>query len=311
MNISVIGMGGVGGYFGTRFARLLETEKDLHITFIARGEHLRQIRENGLFLDADDGTMHCRPSLATDMIEEMPVPDLCLVCVKEFDLGSAMERLRGRVSDRTVILPLLNGADIYERIRGVIKTGVVLPACVYIGTHIESPGMIKQRGGTCTIHFGKDPHNDYMDSRIFGLFDMAGIKYSWMDDPWPEIWGKYIFIAAYGLVTAYSGKSIGQILESPELSGHVRSIINEVVAIARARNVRLPESIAEDSFRKGEKFPYETGTSFQRDYAVKDKPDERDLFGGTVIRMGRELGIPTPATGFILGELESAKSMTR
>jgi len=191
--------------------------------------------------------------------------------------------------------------------RSVLNNGVILPSCVYIGSYIERPGMVTQRGGTRTIHFGKDPHNDYIDSRIFDVFDKAGIKYNWLDDPYPEIWSKFVFIASYGLVTAAFDKTIGEVVASGELSGHVKSIMNEVVSIARAKNVVLPAAIADDSFMKGEKFPFETKTSFQRDYAEMNKPDERVLFGGTIIRMGQQFGIPTPAAESVLNILQKNK----
>jgi len=247
------------------------------------------------------------PSMATDDMGELPLPDLCLVCVKGYDLSAALMQMAPVVSEKTVIIPLMNGVDIYDRIRGVIKNAHIFPACVYIGAHIEKPGVVIQRGGRCTIHFGGDPRNGYMDSRIPALFDRAGIKYDMMDNPYSEIWGKFIFIAAYGLVTAYSGKTIGQVLESQELSGYVRSIMNEVVDIARAGNVQLSAAAAEDSFLKGKAFPYDTKTSLQRDYEVIDKRDERDLFGGTIIRLGRERGIATPVAGFIYTELDKRK----
>jgi 2-dehydropantoate 2-reductase len=307
MNIAVLGIGGVGGFFGGKLAHTAETGSGLHVSFIARGMHLREIQKNGLLLDTDDGRMVCMPQLATDNINEIPVPDLCLVCVKSFDLEAVLHVLKDKVTDKTIILPLLNGVDVYERVRAVIKTGVVLPSCVYIGTHIERPGEVRQRGGSCTIHLGKDPYNDYMDNRIPEIFTRAGIKYNLAHNAYPEIWGKYIFIAAFGLVTAYSGKSIGQVLESQELSGYVKSIMDEVAAIAMAKNVQLSESAAGDAFLKGKNFPYETKTSFQRDFEVIDKPDERDLFGGTIIRLGKELGIAVPAADFIYAELNKIK----
>lgn len=195
MNIAVLGIGGVGGFFGGKLAHMADEGSGLHVSFMARGMHLREIQKNGLLLDSDEGRIVCIPALATDNINDIPVPDLCLVCVKSFGLETVLHGLKDKVSDRTIILPLLNGVDVYERIRAVIKTGVVLQSCVYVGTHIERPGEVVQRGGSRTIHFGNDPYNDYMDTRVFALFDRAGIKYNWMDDPYPEIWGKFIFIA--------------------------------------------------------------------------------------------------------------------
>ncbi len=307
MNIAVIGIGGVGGFFGGKLAQLLKKDSSIKITFVARGEHLCEIQKNGLHLDTDEGLMTCVPTLATDRISDIPVPDLCLVCVKSFDLDKTLNQLKEKVSDKTIILPLLNGVDIYERTRSVIQTGVILPSCVYVGTHIEKPGMVTQRGGTCTIHMGSDPMNDYMNDEVFDIFKRGEIKYNWMDDPYREIWSKYIFIGAFGPVCAAYDKTIGEVIESEELSGYVKAIMNEIVIISRLKNILLPESIADDSYNKGKKFPFETKTSFQRDYADRNKPDERDLFGGAVLRMGIESGVPTPVSEFVFNTMQKNK----
>jgi len=296
MNIAIIGTGGTGGYFGGKLTQILTKHPELKIFFIARGSHLQQIREHGLTLDTDEGEFLCTPTLATDSFDDLPQLDLVLVCVKGFDLEEALNKLKLHVHEKTMLLPLLNGVDIYERIRKVITTGVVFPACVYVGTHIERPGKVTQRGGTCMIHFGKDPAKGFIDQQIFGLLTEAGIKYTFYDDPYPEIWKKYIFIAAFGLVTAASGETIGAVMKSEELGTQVKRIMNEIRLIAEKRGIALSPSIVEESYQKGGNFPFETKTSFQRDYERADKPDERDLFAATIIRLGGEYGIATPAT---------------
>jgi 2-dehydropantoate 2-reductase len=207
-----------------------------------------------------------------------------------------------------MLLPFLNGVDIYDRIRTNIPRGTLFPACVYVATHIEKPGTVKQRGGSCTIHFGPDPRKKNVGPRLFELFKMAAIKYDWTENPYCEIWSKFVFIASFGLVTANFDKTLGQVVESAELSGYVKSIMAEVHALAVKKGVTLPSTVIEDSFEKGRKIPFEAKTSFQRDYEKKDKPDERDLFGGTIIRLGRELGVKTETTEMIYKSIQAGKA---
>jgi 2-dehydropantoate 2-reductase len=307
MNIAIIGIGGVGGYFGGKLTQLLKQDKDLNISFIARGKHLEEINKNGLLLDSDEGQMICRPDLATDRIEDLPDPDLCLVCVKSYDLDSAMTRLKPKIKDTTMILPLLNGVDIYERIRRIIPNGIVFPSCVYVGTHIEKPGKVTQRGGASAIIFGKDPRNSLTPDALFDLFNKANIKYKWTDDPYTEIWNKFVFIASFGLVTANFNKTIGEVLKSPELLKYTEDIMEEIIGIAARKKVRVNRSVIDDTFAKAKAFPFEAKTSFQRDFEIKSKPDERDLFGGTIIRMGKEAGVKTETTGKIYNSIQKNK----
>lgn len=307
MNIAVIGIGGVGGYFGGKLTQLLHDDKKLNIYFVARNQHLNEIQKNGLILDTDEYELICKPTKVTDNISELPILDFCLICVKSYDLDKILISLKEKISTKTMLLPLLNGVDIYERIRNIINNGIVFPSCVYIGTHIEKYGKVTQRGGACIIYFGKDPNNSYVNPVIFDLFKKSKIKYNWLDNPYTEIWSKYIFIASFGLVTAGFNKTIWEVLLSNELSNYVKLIISEIVAIANKKRIVLPASIEIDSYEKGRKFPLNTKTSFQRDFEYKEKPDERDLFGGTIIKMGNELGISTDTTKKIYDLIQRKK----
>lgn len=307
MNIAIIGIGGVGGYLGGKLTQLIKDEKELNIFFFARNQHLNEIKKNGLILDTDEGIITCVPTLATDNLSELPELDFCLICVKSYDLKNILVQLKSKITAKTMILPILNGVDIYERVRAIIKNGIVFPSCVYVSTHIEKPGKVTQRGAACTIHFGKDPNNDYVNPEIFEILKKANINYNWTDNPYVEIWSKFIFIASFGMVTANYNKTIGEVLQSEELSRDVKNIMKEIYNIALQKNVSLPATIIEDSYTKGNKFPFETKTSFQRDYENTDKPDERDIFGGTIIRLGEQLGVKTEATKKIYYSIQKNK----
>ena len=301
MKIGVIRIGGDGGYFGGKLASLIEKDNTHNIHFIARNEHLRAIQKNGLIIDTDEKVFTCHPDTASDQFDDLPQLDFCLICVKSYDLDNVLIQLKPKVNKNTMILPLLNGVDIYTRVKSVLNECVVFPSCVYVGTHIEKPGTITQRGGNGIIHFGKDPDNDFINPEIFTLFDESGIKYNWTDNPYTEIWSKFLFIASYGMVTAFSNKTIGEVVDTPQLVLYVKNIMKEIHEIAVRKNIQLPETILEDSFMKWKKFPYDTKTSFQRDFEKKDKPDERDIFGGTIIRMGKEFGISVKTTEEVYG----------
>jgi 2-dehydropantoate 2-reductase len=301
-NIAVIGIGGIGGYFGGKLTGVLRDDPQTRIFFVARGRHLEEIKANGLVLDAEEGPTLCRPTLATDSIADLPPLDFCLICVKGYDLSGVLERLKGKIGGSTVILPLLNGVDVFERTRAIVEDGYLHPACVYISTHIEKPGVVQQRGPAGNIFLGADPGAARENRSFLALFDKVGIHYAWKAEPFVDIWSKFLFIAPFGMVTADSGKTIGEVLQSEPQLDAVKKIMGEILALAGKKGVRLPPTAIEDTLAKAAKFPFDTRTSFQRDFATKGKPDERDLFGGSILRMGAELGVPTPA----MAELYSA-----
>jgi 2-dehydropantoate 2-reductase len=311
-NIAVIGVGGVGGYFGGKLCKLPQENTGCTVSFLARGDHLRAIQRDGLLLHSDGEDLVCRPSLGTSDFHQLPPPDLCLLCVKEFDLAPVLSRLAPLIRDQTVILPLLNGVDISARVRHVITNGILLPACVYVGTHIERPGVIAQKGGACKILFGPDPlYPQFSPNEILQLFGRANIKCEWTPDIQVEIWKKFIFICAFGLVTAAFDKTVGQVLDSDGLRADAQAIVNEAIELAKVSGVRLPPDTAEAALLKARSFPHETRTSFQRDFERSDRRDERDLFAGTMLRVAAQFRVLIPTTQRVAAVLEKRKPAAR
>lgn len=294
MNIGIIGVGGVGGYFGSKLARTKKAEDQIY--FIARGEHLKKIKENGLIVRSkEEGESVCHPTLATDKISDLPMLDICLICVKAYDLENVLQELKGKIKDTTQILPLLNGIDIYERIRKVISNGYVYPACVYIGTHIGEPGVICQNGGQCKIIFGKDFNRLDSEAELLRqALETAQINFLWTKEYLEAIWSKYMCIASYALVTAAYDKTMGEVYEDKSLSEKLLAIMNVIYKLAQKKGINFPTDCINSAYQKALDFPHDTKTSFQRDYEKK-RNDERQIFGQTLITLATHHNIdPTP-----------------
>lgn len=310
--IVVFGMGGIGGYIGARVALGIEAAAAAgaslgrsELVFVARGAHLEAIRAKGLRYRAPEGTESAvRPALATDKCAEAGPADLVFLCVKGYDLAGACKAIAPSVGPDTIVVPLLNGADIHERVRAEVKDGIVLPAAIYIASSIAEPGLVVHGGGKGNVVLGREPGKiSYDQGPLLALLDHSAIPYEWFEDPLPAIWTKYLFIASYGLATARSGLGIGGTIADPNWAQAVREIAAEIAAIAKAKGIALPADAAQQAFEKGKAFGPDTKTSYQRDVAVRGKPNEGELFGGTIQRFGKELGIPTPTTDRIYKEI--------
>ena len=308
-SVGIIGVGGVGGYFGGKLCRAAEPE--WNVTFLARGAHLNAIRENGLTVETvKEGRFTCHPAIASDSIEQLPELDFCLISVKGYDLEQVVTALKNRVTRGSLILPLLNGIDIDARIRGLLPDAIVLPGCAYISSHIESPGKIAQTGGPCKIIFGRDPyHPDTSPEEVTGILKKAGILFEWTENPYSKIWEKFLFIAPFSLVTACFDKTIGEVIASPVLTRTVRTIMEEIVALAGKEGVPLPEGAADAAFDKARGFPPDTRTSFQQDFARPDRRDEREIFGKTILRLCMKADLPCDATREVYRRLNEIKPL--
>lgn len=78
MRIAVVGIGGVGGYYGGKLAQYYNAQSDTEVVFIARGEHLAQIRKHGLKLHTAEGNLTATPAIATDNPKKLGPMDLVI-----------------------------------------------------------------------------------------------------------------------------------------------------------------------------------------------------------------------------------------
>ncbi len=294
MRIGIIGIGGVGGYFGGKLAREYEKSDEHEIIFIARGEHLKEIQKNGLQLFTREGDYVSRPKIATDNPAESGVFDLVLFCTKSYSLESSAKEFASCINKNSMVIPLLNGVNSAERLSGVLPQANVLGGSVYVISHIEGPGIIKQEGGSCKLIFGTDdPELAKKYSCILGILLQAKINAVLSDRISEVLWTKYLLMCPIGSLTSATGKTYGGIWEDPVLRKKAQDMMLEVVAVARAHKVNLPMEVVDNAMQMVASFDYSSKTSMQLDFE-KGKQTEIDALTAYLCKAGRESGIPTP-----------------
>lgn len=305
-NITIVGLGGVGGYFGFKIAQKTQSDPDYNTTFVARGETLKKVKQNGLtLLSSEHSDPIANPDLLVENISEIPDSDLILICVKEYDLEKVCVQLKPKVTQKTILLPLMNGVDIYDRVTKIIDEGIVLPACVYVASHIKEKGVVEHNGNTGKIIIGKDHRHDEYDPRwIVDFLKESGADVYYKENAIVDIWTKFFFIASFGLVSARYNKSIGEVSKNEILKERATAIMREIQQIARKKGIELPDNIIELTFKKAATFPYNTPTSLQLDVQSKKTDNELELFAGAILKYGKQNGVSVKETEKIYEEIK-------
>lgn len=288
MRIAVMGSGGVGGYFGGLLARAKED-----VTFIARGAHLEAIKKIGLQVKSVVGDFHVHPKATHDPADVGPV-DLILFCVKAYDTEAAGAQIRPMVGPRTTVLCLLNGVDNEEKLEAILGGEHVLAGVVRILSTISAPGVISQTAGPRTIKHGeKDGRITPRAERILGVLKGAGIQTDISTQIQVDLWEKFLLICAQGGVTALAGLSIGEILACPETAAFYRGVMEEVATVGRAKGVPLSADVVDraQAFARG--LEPHMRSSLAHDLSQGNRLEVETL-AGSVVRYGREVGVPTP-----------------
>jgi 2-dehydropantoate 2-reductase len=309
MNICVYGIGGIGGSIGGLLCNYSRTNKDVHVYFIARGDHLNSIRDYGLQLQLPDNQILCNhPTGAHSSITEIPTPDVIFLCVKSYDLPDAISDISHIINSEMIIIPLLNGFDIYERIRNIVKKGLIFPACIYLGGRKISAGKCALFPPPGMLFFGADPMRiDYTPSKLISLlsdaFDKSYLKIMWQQNPYPAIWQKYMFNVAVNLMNAYSGKVLGEILEDTVLRQMTKNILSETAEIVQKIGAPIAPNAENLVWGLIEKLPFTTKSSYAVDIENMKK-NEGEIFGTAIIELGKKTSVHTKTIENVFYEIE-------
>jgi 2-dehydropantoate 2-reductase len=306
-HIVIIGLGGVGGYFGFKINQSNETSNHYKTSFIARGNTYDIVKKNGLTLLSSEHSINkTKPDHIHLNISDLTKPDLVFICVKEYDLENVCNQLSKVITKNTILLPMMNGADIYDRIRKIVPENIILPSCVYVASHIKEKGTVEHKGKAGKLIFGKDPEHFSEDINwVVDLLKRSEIDFTFKESALVDIWTKFIFIASFGLVTAKHNSSIGAvcIIESQKIEAE--KVMNEVKLISNKKGINLSEDIIRKTFEKAATFPPKTPTSLQLDINSGKENTELELFAGAIINYGKETNINTPFTESIYREIKA------
>jgi 2-dehydropantoate 2-reductase len=293
MKIAVIGSGGVGGYFGGRLA-----EAGFDVTFLARGEHLRAIRSNGLRVYSILGDFHIPEAKAVGRMEEIASPDLVVLCVKAWQIVEIRDELSKILHSGSIVIPLQNGVLAAAELSEAIDSSQVLGGFCRIISKIESPGVIRHFGITPFISFGElDNKLSPRLEKIREVFDKAGISCRISEDIEADLWRKFIAICVSGLL-AVSRTTYGEIRSIPETRGMMIDLLTEIWTLARHTGVRIEDDFVEKSVSFIDSYPVNSTSSLTRD-VWEGKPSEIEYQNGTVVRLAEKYGVPAPVNRFV------------
>jgi len=300
--ILIVGIGGVGGYYGGMLSRHFENNPQTDVYFLARGAHLEKTQKDGLTVEAESETFVTRPTLATDQATEIGEVDIAIITPKSYDLESTIDQIRPCIGKHTIILPLLNGVDISERIRKMVPGNEVWDGCVYIVGRLIEPGMIRSNGGVHDLYFG---HAGRQSPALFEMNQImltAGIKAHLCNDIRMIIWRKFIFISVTATLTSYYNVGFRDLLTTDERKETTYKLLHEIAALAAAEGVVFEHDIIETTIKHIERLPFGTTSSMNSDFRA-GKRTELETLTGIVVELGNQQGIETPNYDKVLSEL--------
>jgi len=277
--IAVVGAGAVGCYFGGMLARA-----SVPVTLIGREQHVAAIKQSGLYLERADFQEYV-PIEADTRVEAVQLASIVLLCVKTIDTETAAAAIAPFLRKGALLVSFQNGVDNTERIRSATRIDAI-SAVVYVAAAMSGPGRVKHNGRG-DIVIGDVP-------RVASLFNNAGIPCRISDNIAGELWTKLVMNCAYNAISALTHAQYLRIKENELTRDVMKELIDEVVAVATAAGVRIPncEQLMDAALKLGGAMS--TATSSTEQDISRGRLTEIDSLNGYVSRRGKELGVPTP-----------------
>ena len=306
MKILIMGTGAIGGCYGGLLARGGED-----VVLLARGDNLNAIHECGMQVDSETfGSFTVHPQ-AVDALDGSWTADLILFCVKGYHNEKALSDMSPAVGESTTILTLQNGIGGGDQIAKRFGSGSVLLGAAYIDAERTAPGIFAQRGSPPCIVLGEESGEETKRAKaIADVLQCADIESEVSPNVLTALWSKLIYICALSGMTCITRASFSEVLETPETLGMTIQVMTEALKVGQTSGVPLDDGLV-DSVMAG--FQEEKGgliSSMHTDL-MAGNPLEVSLINGAVARIGKEVGVDTPANSMIATCLTIADNRAR
>ena len=281
-SVAVLGAGAVGSYviWG------LSERKDIKLGVIAEGERAGRLKKG---CRINDITYH--PDVWTP--QEAHGIDLLIVCLKYGALPGALESIRAIVGENTIVMSLMNGVDSEDIIAEAIGASHMIYSVIKVASHKEDDGYYFVPETTIGIIFGELQalYDSERVQAIEALFADTGIHYRSTEFTQEEMWSKFRLNVCNNLPQAILGAGVGCYTDSEHMKAISDGLRNELETIAATKGIDM--SKIEASSKHGSPVRASAKFSTLQDIEV-GRHTEIDMFSGALMRMGKELGIPTP-----------------
>ncbi|MDH6224852.1 2-dehydropantoate 2-reductase [Streptomyces sp. MJP52] len=287
--VAVLGPGGVGGLLAALLSRAGH-----RVVCLAREETAAVLRERGVTVrSAAFGNFTAAVEADTGLRE--PV-GLCVVAVKQTSLEAALERLpQGAVGPDTVVVPLLNGVEHVEALRGRYGAGRVAAGVIRVEASRVAPGVVEHGSPFCEVDLAGLP--EPVLGPVAELLSSAGVRTRIASSEAAALWSKLAFLAPFALLTTRYGTDAEGVrtVHREELV----ALTEEIAAVAAACGAPLDPA---RSLAMYDACPPGMLSSMRRD-AEAGRALELDAVGGAVLRAAGREGVAAPVTARLVEEV--------
>ena len=284
---ALIGLGAIGSYLASH----LQTVLGDNLRIIAGGARKERLERDGVVVNGKRLHFH-----VVDPQEDCggDYPQLAIIITKFSGLPQAIKDIKNQIGPHTIIMAPLNGVEKEEIVAASYGWENLLYSLARVSV-VMRDGKVTFSDASAQMEFG-EKHNETLSPRVQAvkaLFESAGIKSVVPEDMERAIWLKYMCNVSENQSAAVLGIPFGARTVSDDAHWIREALLREVAAVAAKKGIRITEEDIEEQGKRLKNVPAANKPSTLQDLEAGRKT-EVDMFAGTMMRLGKEYGVPTP-----------------
>lgn len=297
--VAIIGLGALGIMYGKHLVDHLGVDA---VRIIADHDRIERYKKDGIFCNGEPCAFRY-----VDAEEQMEPADLLIFAVKYTGLKSAIESAKNQIGKQTIILSVLNGIS-SEHVIGEAFGFDRLLYCIVAGMDASKVGNELTYKNIGFLSFGEA--NDERSEKVQALarlFDKVDMPYEIPERMLHKMYSKLMVNTGVNQSTAVFETNYGGIQVPGKPRDTVIAAMKEVIQVANAEGVDLQESEIAEWLKINDSLNPEGMPSMRQD-TLQHRPTEVDLFAGTIRKLGKKHGIPTPVNDFLYDQIRAIET---
>lgn len=279
--VIICGLGAIGSIYASKISEA----QDVELSVLVDEERFRTYQAQPLVFNDKEYFFHyIKPNDLHDKA------DLIIIATKNSGLITAVNNVKNFVGNNTIIMSLLNGIESEETIASSYGW-VNVPYSYFVGHTSSRNGRNVNHDGVGKIVFGGSSESNIL--KIKELFERTGIEYEIPHDIDYSRWYKFMLNVGTNQASAILGASYEVFQNSENAMNVAVNFMKEVEKIAVKAGIKNYQNMLPDAVATIHSMLPETKSSMLQDVEAKRKT-EVEIFSGTVIKLGKKYGIPTP-----------------
>ncbi len=301
--ILIFGAGAVGGYYGGMLAK-----HGYDVTFIARGENYKALKNNGLTIIRDKEEDKI-PIKVFDSVTGLEDFDYVIICTKSHNTREVCNSVKEIIGENTTVASFQNGVENEDIICECFGRKRTIGALAFVASKQIKPGVVYQFGYNGGFVGEFDKTESERVKYLSNAFQKSGVDVKVSKDIMADLWNKLVWNASFNPISVVTEKTVDQILENEETYDLLKSVMNEVkeTALAHGINIRpdtVQYNIDRSYYYKGFK------TSMLQDYEAR-RPIELEGIVGIVLKKAKEKNVATPKISKIYYDIQEKLSLKK